>query len=167
MYEHLGAAIDELLCEMGAGDYAATGGQMAATTGKPADSLATGEQPPAAIDARDLDVLEVWYCAECEQYHEDAGPALYGCGECGDLFNRDNSADGDSHRCPSCGKFGAKVADCSCPDCTGGEVESVVAVWCPICDEAVAADEAEGHFWEDHGCKVSLEGLIPQIGAKP
>jgi len=52
---------------------------------------------------------------------QDAGP-LYECGECGTRYTRDNSADGDSHRCPDCGKFGAKIADHACPECEEGEL---------------------------------------------
>ena len=73
-----------------------------------------------------------WRCEGCEAEFtdEDAdqgqGP-LYECGECGTQFTRDNSADGDSNRCPDCNKFGAKMADLACPECGEGELEPIEA----------------------------------------
>lgn len=79
----------------------------------------------------------VFKCEDCEGMfeEEDLGPALYECGKCGEVFNHDNSQDGDSHRCPQCSKFGSKQEKVSCPDCTGGRVEEIVAYACPDCDE--------------------------------
>lgn len=39
-------------------------------------------------------------CNDCGHVFEtaDAGPALYECGSCGTVFNRNNSADGGSHQ---------------------------------------------------------------------
>lgn len=73
------------------------------------------------------EVQDGWHCLECGEYFPDDGNdvdvALYECGNCGARFNRNNSADGDSSRCPDCGKFSGKVAARSCPMCEEGEVE--------------------------------------------
>lgn len=65
---------------------------------------------------------ERFHCEDCDSYidPDDVGPPLYHCGTCG-LFNRDQSAN-DNHQCASCSKFGAKVADASCPECETGEL---------------------------------------------
>lgn len=84
-------------------------------------------------------VLEVetttrWKCEECdgifdlEQVQENG--SLYECGNCNERYNRSNSAN-DNHQCPSCNKFGAKVAAESCPDCAGGEVTEIDGFYCP------------------------------------
>jgi len=64
-------------------------------------------------------------CQACEhQFNDgDEGGPLYECSSCGTEFTREDSADGDSNRCPNCNKFGAKVADLTCPECQSGEVE--------------------------------------------
>jgi DNA-directed RNA polymerase subunit RPC12/RpoP len=57
-------------------------------------------------------------CLQCEKVGEDIEPEpLYECGSCGNEFSRSNSADGGSHRCPQCNKFGSKISDEGCPDC--------------------------------------------------
>ena len=63
-------------------------------------------------------------CDACEEFvHEsDVDSPLYECGGCGERYTRENSADGDSNRCPDCNKFGAKVADYGCPECGAGEL---------------------------------------------
>ena len=73
---------------------------------------------------------DAYICDKCEALvtvddAEECSP-LYECGECGSRYNRDNSADGESHRCPDCGKFGAKVADKCCPECEDGELSPLV-----------------------------------------
>jgi hypothetical protein len=63
-------------------------------------------------------------CDNCEETFEDETEAepLYECQDCGDRFTQANSADGEGHRCPSCNKFGRKVADLGCPSCGEGEL---------------------------------------------
>ncbi|MCA1571018.1 MAG: hypothetical protein LC798_11995 [Chloroflexi bacterium] len=58
-------------------------------------------------------------CTDCETLfdHANAGAAAYECSRCGTAFTRDDSADGDSSRCPSCNIFSAKISDLSCPEC--------------------------------------------------
>lgn len=99
----------------------------------------------------------VWKCQECEHYDSDVGPALYECSSCGEVFNRDNSADGN-HKCPSCGKFGAKRAPESCVECEQGEVEQVEAYYCEECDEWT--ESAESHVCgEDR--PVPSKSIVP------
>lgn len=69
---------------------------------------------------------EAFICEDCGalvpvEDAEGVGP-LYECGDCGTRYTRGTSADGESHRCPDCNKFGAKVADVGCPDCEEGEL---------------------------------------------
>lgn len=75
-------------------------------------------------DGLGADHAAVLVCESCTAVcmPEDAGPAVYECGGCG-AFNRDQSADGDSSRCPSCNKFAGKLHDRSCPECEIGELE--------------------------------------------
>lgn len=67
--------------------------------------------------------VDGWYCPSCEKGWEDSDELepIYECGSCGSIFNRDNSADGGSNRCPDCNKFAAKLYDHGCPDC--GDIE--------------------------------------------
>jgi len=64
-------------------------------------------------------------CQSCEhQFNDgDEGGPLYECSRCGQSYTREDSADGDSNRCPNCNIFGAKVADLTCPECQSDEVE--------------------------------------------
>jgi hypothetical protein len=66
-------------------------------------------------------------CSSCEETFDDdsAVVPLYECRDCGDRYTPETSADGCSHRCPSCNKFGAKVSDMGCPECNEGELEDV------------------------------------------
>lgn len=59
--------------------------------------------------------VERFLCHECETAHEEYGPPLYECSTCGE-FTRDESLN-DNHQCPTCAKFGSKVAEYTCPDC--------------------------------------------------
>lgn len=57
-------------------------------------------------------------CPECMELADNLQPEpVYECGDCGEIFSRSNSFDGDSHRCPSCGKFSTKICAEGCPDC--------------------------------------------------
>src|SRR6266498_3785859 len=77
-----------------------------------------------------------WMCEDCEESFEYAPESpLYECAECGVRFTHEGSADGDSHRCPECNKFAAKIADFGCPQCGDGEVEPFDGHQCPGCDE--------------------------------
>lgn len=71
---------------------------------------------PTAVERR--------HCDACDAFidPDDVGPPLYECGTCG-TFNRDQS-ENENHQCPSCSKFGAKVADDSCPECETGELDA-------------------------------------------
>src|SRR5579862_1375905 len=72
-----------------------------------------------------------YFCTACNSFvgrdnarEEDQ----YECGECGDPFTREESADGDSNRCPNCNKFGAKAdPKLVCPQCED-DLETTVEV---------------------------------------
>jgi hypothetical protein len=71
-------------------------------------------------------VIPLFFCGGCDKTYEedavtDAGP-LYECGGCGTIFTRSTSAN-DNHQCPECNKFGAKMADVSCPEGCEDELE--------------------------------------------
>lgn len=72
------------------------------------------------------------------------GPVtLYECGECGTVFDRENSADGNSQKCPDCNKLAAKLTAHGCPDCQEEDgCKEVMAVdadgeWVVISDATV------------------------------
>lgn len=62
-------------------------------------------------------------CDECnaEFDDEDEMEPLYECQDCGERFTKSNSVDGDSHRCPSCNKFGSLITHNGCAVCGQGE----------------------------------------------
>lgn len=65
-------------------------------------------------------VAETITAYKCLKYdaisEETSKEPLYECFNCGTKFNRANSAEGESHRCPTCGKFGSKLSDDSYSD---------------------------------------------------
>ncbi len=89
------------------------------------------------VERPGVERVEAGECESCGlSMWEEAGPALYECGSCGEVFNRDNSADGDSARCPQCNKFAAKIADESCPQCEEAELVGPTDAWgCPTCND--------------------------------
>ena len=84
--------------------------------------------------ARTIELTKAYKCESCEAISDDAGPALYECGDCGSVFNRDNG-NGAGHQCPNCNKFASKVADQSCANCEEGEVEEIEAIQCACHEE--------------------------------
>ncbi len=98
-----------------------------------------------------FDFEEQAWCTECEQVVEEPEPC-YECSSCGSSFSRSNSADGMSHRCPDCNKFGAKTTERGCPDCQSEVVTEMVGE-CPDCGETLF--------------EASLvDGLCPNCGNK-
>lgn len=83
--------------------------------------------------------VSVVRCTLCEElsYENEVGSPLYECGNCGEVF--DALVKSDSHRCPSCSKFGSKVSDEACPKCGEAEVEHVLAY--EVDDELIEAVE--------------------------
>ena len=96
------------------------------------------------VAREDPEQVAAYVCEECDKIIpvDQTGPALYECGNCGAVFNRDNSADGDSHRCPDCGKFSGKIEDESCDECTGGAISEADAWECPECETLYATEDA-------------------------
>lgn len=82
-------------------------------------------------------LIDGYTCLNCEEVMDDSNVEednpLYECGSCGTVFSRFDSADGDSHRCPDCGKFGSKLGDIACPECGEGELEAVTLLQCEVC----------------------------------
>ena len=90
-----------------------------------------------------------YVCASCGfalGKDDDLDPK-YECGSCGSEFTRSESADGDSHRCPYCNKFGAKTFDAACPECGEG-MDPGLALVCPKCDELRGEDSMAEHYIE-------------------
>jgi len=105
--------------------------------------------PHAAVTQTDGDeyyeVVTAYWCDNCETMSTESSGPLYECRECGHPFNRENSFDGESHRCPDCRKFSARVADSSCIECGEAEAEKCVAYECRICGDLVAVED-----WGEH-----------------
>ncbi len=93
------------------------------------------EQPAKPADEDGVERVTAYRCVECGAISEDYVEKLYECPNCGTLFTRDNSADGMSHRCPDCGKFGSKIADTACAECEQGEAEEIEAFRHDACEE--------------------------------
>jgi hypothetical protein len=85
-----------------------------------------------------LEPMTFWVCDGCEEItadgDQDAVGPLYECADCGTRFARENSADGESHRCPDCNKFGRKISEYCCPDCGEDELKPVSGFSCGECD---------------------------------
>lgn len=77
----------------------------------------------------------IYWCDSCEKGSEEAGPALYECGGCGNVFNADAGGGPNGNRCEQCNKFAAKLANESCPECGENEVETVEGFQCACHDE--------------------------------
>jgi len=76
-----------------------------------------------------------YYCFNCEEVVEEP-ENLYECSECGEVYNRDDSYDGMSHRCPSCGRWGHIYIENTCPECQAEEeLKKIKVVKCPKCGE--------------------------------
>lgn len=103
-------------------------------------------------------------CPSCDATFEidELGP-VYECGDCGEVFGKEDSADGCSHRCPTCQKFASKSDQLACPECNeandedqyenvqvwasdGCEMEAVDVPECEYCH--AKADEQFVHIYE-------------------
>ena len=87
-------------------------------------AASTGKVTAKSIKEVAAQTATPFKCDTCEETCEDETMAqpLYECGDCGDKFTSENSADGCGHSCPSCNKFGRKVSDMGCPSCGEGEL---------------------------------------------
>jgi ssDNA-binding Zn-finger/Zn-ribbon topoisomerase 1 len=79
----------------------------------------------------DNELLNGYWCDSCDNFFPedeyDPQPS-YECGNCGEVFIRDNSYDGMGHQCPVCNRFSALYADVGCPDC-GEDMRETEAYW--------------------------------------
>jgi DNA-directed RNA polymerase subunit RPC12/RpoP len=93
----------------------------------------------------ETEYITLFTCPDCGDLDPDndepiEGP-LYECGSCGTRFTRDNSADGVSHRCPDCNKFGSKVGDGEvCPQCETEELDNRDVQRCVECELIIGAN---------------------------
>lgn len=78
--------------------------------------------------------VSAYRCTECDHLTTEPGGSIYECGACDHSFTREDSADGDSNRCPRCGLFSSLLDDESCPEC-GSQVEETPAFQCRHCEE--------------------------------
>lgn len=93
----------------------------------------------------DLDDVGGWACEHgCDLNEEKSEGGLYECGDCGNVFIRENSPYGN-HQC-ECGRFASKIADNACLACGEGTVEYVTAIECPWCEELVNKEELADHL---------------------
>jgi len=85
-----------------------------------------------------------WYCEGCEGFFdEDDLEKVYECNSCGETFKREDSADGDSNKCPSCSKFSSISIENGCPDCDDQDCEKVQAYHCEKCFTYFKVDEVD------------------------
>lgn len=111
----------------------------------------------ALSDLEDIESIEAYKCTGCDWFEEDEPESpLYECSSCGTRFDRDNSADGSSHRCPDCNKFAAKAADYACPQCQE-EVEQVTAYHCPSCEQLLDEEQAGEEACPECGAEFEPE----------
>jgi len=95
----------------------------------------TAESQPPVITP-----IRAYQCQDCSAIKTEEGGPLYECGECGTLFNRSSSANGN-HQCPNCNRFAQRIDDMSCAECEQFEIKEVWAVECDCCEELHAIAE--------------------------
>lgn len=88
------------------------------------------------------DVIDAYKCESCEEFaqQEDIESPLYECPECGQLFTREMSANGN-HQCPNDNKFSSKLSELGCPSCGEGEMHPVKAWYIEDEDRYVEYEE--------------------------
>lgn len=100
---------------------------------------------PETGDLSEVDassIVEGTWCGSCEERVEETKPR-YECSSCGEEFTREESMDGDSNRCPSCNRFGARTDD-ACGECdSADDLEEEVEVYQCGCGSWHRVDEAE------------------------
>jgi len=78
------------------------------------------------------ETITAYKCQSCEELVReeavDPGNPLYECNNCGTVFSRNNSLNGESHQCPDCNKFASKIAEAACPECEEGDLDQIEAV---------------------------------------
>ncbi len=84
-----------------------------------------------------------FYCKTCEEVRDEGDlTKKYECSSCGEEFTRENSADGDSNRCPQCNKFGAIQSENVCNDCEE-ECEETETQECGECGTVNTREQSE------------------------
>ncbi|MHC1767932.1 MAG: DNA N-6-adenine-methyltransferase [Verrucomicrobiia bacterium] len=96
-------------------------------TPAPTESTDAFEAEPVTNTERELTpagATNKFICEACQSEFDttDECQTLYECMGCGSMFTKESSADGCSHRCSGCNRFGSKVSDSGCPACNEGEV---------------------------------------------
>lgn len=109
----------------------------------------TDNSTDAVLHEQEIYVAPAYWCEACHEEIDDPEPG-YECGACGEQFVRSASSDGESNRCPTCNKFGAKIADVVCPSCYEA-VDEQEMVSCPRCDNLAPAGTFVAHFLECTG----------------
>lgn len=80
--------------------------------------------PVSSVQVQQQNELEPQFvCSECgEEFIEDPEVTLYECGECGDIWSKEDTG---SHRCENCNKFAGVLTHSGCPECGQGELEEI------------------------------------------
>jgi rRNA maturation endonuclease Nob1 len=100
----------------------------------------------AVLHEQLIAVAPAYWCTACDEEIDDPEPG-YECASCGEQFVRSNSSDGESNRCPTCNKFGAKIADVVCPSCFE-QVDEQEMASCPRCDSLTPVESFVEHYLE-------------------
>lgn len=106
-------------------------------------------------------------CPTCDKVvaeEEVSDVPRYECGDCGDSFSRDDSADGNSNHCPSCNKFAASAETDTryCGECEG-ELESRLVQVFPgeITVVVFVVDKSEmPNGWLGRGINDAIKGKL-------
>lgn len=94
------------------------------------------------------------YCEKCDEAKDEGDlTTKYECSSCGSEYTRENSADGDSNRCPDCNKFGALQHENVCDGCEE-EVLEVDIVECPDCGTFTTVEKAK---------EVKVDPAMPKV----
>ena len=87
--------------------------------------------------------VKEFYCEKCGEVKDEGDlTTKYECSSCGSEYTRENSADGDSNRCPDCNKFGTLQHENACDSCEE-EVLEVDVVECQDCGTFTTVEKAK------------------------
>jgi len=107
--------------------------------------------------------VDGYSCQSCDHTQTDEPESpLY---ECCTTYDRANSNDGESNRCPECNKFGARIADYACDECHG-EMEATTLYVCGCGKTYLTTDEVDACATEDAIPKRVKEKRAAEAKAK-